>query len=469
MPKTTVPGFTTNPRDAKGWCHGHPQSTWDGKVGSKTKLFVAEGMKDLWRISQELQGAGLGSELAVLTSTHGSGIPEEWKDPEFWAPWDEVYLGQDADAAGQTMAQTCRRLAMRDVRRVRPPGKDGADWTDFFQTGGTLEAFEALLAAAPRLEHRLEEAKPDRPLDADADGEYAIERININGAFKKGQLYYPFRVRRTETIEVFESLPDGRRLKVPRKTHMLVTQIVRSDGDVLTPREMPAPPGTPDEDKIIALEDGTIITSIPRPEDFATWRTDSITAYIAAVSAGQGAAPAVRRDHGRSPRPPALDRLAAFRPRLRAHGRLRGDELRLQRLRRDPDAADERREGVGQVDDGRGDRRPQLQRPRPRRRLREGDDPVRGHGARASRPRRPREGGTAARAPGRGRVQRHQPDPEGLLQQEDRGEDGRRLRTATTSASSSTGRRSSPTSPDSIPSTRAGPTRSTAGRCRSMS
>jgi hypothetical protein len=287
MPKTTVPGFTTNPRDAKGWCHGNPQSTWDGKVGSKTKLFVAEGMKDLWRISQELQGSGLGSEVAVLTSTHGSGIPEEWKDPEFWAPWDEVYLGQDADPAGQTMAQTCRRLAARDVRRVRPPGKEGADWTDFFQGGGTIETFEALLMGAPRLEYRLEEARPNRPLDDDADGEYAIERININGAFKKGQLYYPFRVRRTETVEVFEHLPDGRRLKVPRKTHVLVTQIVRSDGDVLTPREMPAPPGTPDEDKIIALEDGTIITSIPRPEDFATWHTESITAYIAAVSAGQ--------------------------------------------------------------------------------------------------------------------------------------------------------------------------------------
>jgi hypothetical protein len=283
MPKTTIPGLTTNPKDAKGWCPGPPQSYWDGKVGHKTRLFVAEGMKDLWRISQEMQGTGLGSEMAVLTSTHGSGIPEEWKDTEFWAPWDEIYLGQDADQAGQSMAQKCRRFAMRDVRRVRPPGAEGADWTDYFQSGARLTDFEALLGNSPRLEARIEEAKPDRPLDADDDGEYAIERININGAYQKGQLYYPFRVRRTETVEVLEHLPDGRRIKVPKKTHVLVTQIVRSDGDILTPKEMPFPAGTPEEDRIIALEDGTIITSIPRPEDYATWRTENINAYIAQV------------------------------------------------------------------------------------------------------------------------------------------------------------------------------------------
>src|SRR6056297_465941 len=185
------------------------------------------------------------------------------------------------------MAQKCRRLAMRDVRRMRPPGIEGADWTDYFQSGARLTEFEARLSEAPRLEARIEEAKPDRPLDADDDGEYAIERININGAFQKGQLYYPFRVRRTETVEVLEHLPDGRRIKVPKKTHVLVTQIVRSDGDVLTPKEMPSPAGTADEDRIIALEDGTIITSIPRPEDYATWRTESINAYIAKVRENQ--------------------------------------------------------------------------------------------------------------------------------------------------------------------------------------
>lgn len=70
---------------------------------------------------------------------------------------------------------------------------------------------------------------------------------------------------------------------MPKKTHVLITQIVRSDGDILTPKEMPFPAGTPEEDRIIALEDGTIITSIPRPEDYATWRTESINAYIARV------------------------------------------------------------------------------------------------------------------------------------------------------------------------------------------
>ena len=287
IPKTTVPGFTTNPRDEKGWSTGSPLTYWNGPARGKTVLFVAEGMKDLWRLSQEIEGTSLDSRLAIITSTHGSGIPDEWRDSEFWKQWDAVYLGQDNDAAGERMAQKIREYAFRDIRRIEVPRAKGKDWTDFFQNGGSLEDFEELIETAPSLGLRLPEPSPNRPLEEDDDGTYEIERININGAFVGGYMYYPFRVRETRTESQWVTEADGTRHKQALKVHARLTQVVRSDGIVLTPREMPAPAGTPDDSRIVALEDGTIVSAVPNPEDYSTWRYRSIRQYIDNVQSGR--------------------------------------------------------------------------------------------------------------------------------------------------------------------------------------
>lgn len=287
IPKTTVPGFTTNPRDEKGWSTGSPLTYWNGRARGKTVLFVAEGMKDLWRLSQEVEGTSLDSRLAIITSTHGSGIPEEWRDSEFWKQWDAVYLGHDNDAAGERMAQKIREYAFRDIRRIEVSRTKGKDWTDFFHNGGTLEDLEELIEAAPSLGLRLPEPSPNRPLEEDDDGTYEIERININGAFVGGYMYYPFRVRETRTESQWVTEADGTRHKQALKVHARLTQVVRSDGIVLTPREMPAPAGTPDDSRIVALEDGTIVSAIPNPEDYSTWRYRSIRQYIDNVQSGR--------------------------------------------------------------------------------------------------------------------------------------------------------------------------------------
>lgn len=288
-PKTTVPGFTTNPRDDKGWSTGSPLTYWNGSARGKTVLFVAEGMKDLWRLSQEIEGTSLDSRMAIISSTHGSGIPEEWRDSDFWKPWDAVYLGHDNDAAGERMTQRIREYAFRDIRRLEVPRSEGKDWTDFFQNGGTLAQFEEMIDKAPSLGLRLPEPSPNRPLEEDDDGTYEIERININGAFVGGHMYYPFRVRETRTESQWVTELDGTRHKQSLKVHARLTQVVRSDGIVLTPREMPAPAGTPDDSRIVALEDGTIVSAVPNPEDYSTWRYSSIRQYIDNVQAGRPA------------------------------------------------------------------------------------------------------------------------------------------------------------------------------------
>ncbi|MFX4609043.1 hypothetical protein ABTB40_21015, partial [Acinetobacter baumannii] len=64
--------------------------------------------------------------------------------------WEEVYLGQDTDEAGETMARKVAELAGRPVIRVRVPEGMGKDWTDYFLAGGTPEAFRLLLEAGER-------------------------------------------------------------------------------------------------------------------------------------------------------------------------------------------------------------------------------------------------------------------------------------------------------------------------------
>lgn len=290
LPKTTVPNLTRNPRDKKGWCSGPPRSTWSGPVKDQSVLFVVEGPKDLWRLWQELADTSLGVRMALVSSTHGSGLPEEWKDRAFWQGWDLVYLGHDNDAAGEAIASKIRGLAGRDVLRVEVPRKMGKDWTDFFMKGGDVVAFEALLEKARPISAPIPLPQADETgidLEAEQDGVYAAKAINVNGAFHNGRMYYPFRVRRTQTGRRRRSLPDGSVVFVDEKQFSYETMVVRSDGVSLGIHRLPAPHGTEDEDRIIALDDGTIITNIPRPGEFSTWSFQGIQSFLQATQEGK--------------------------------------------------------------------------------------------------------------------------------------------------------------------------------------
>lgn len=288
MPKTTIPGLTQNPKDEKGWSHGAPQSYWSGKITDSHRiLFVCEGMKDLWRISQAIAGTSLAARVALVTSTHGSGIPDEWKRPAFWAmeTWDSVYLGHDNDEAGEKMASKIRDMAPRPVQRVEVPRGKGKDWTDFFQGGGTLEEFERLLATAPRMARPLPVPARGRPLEDRDYGDYECSAVNINGAVVNGLMYYPYRVETVKPVKVKHTMPDGSVMFLEEKAFGYQTKVVRSDGIELTPQVKRGWAGLDDEDRIIALDDGTVITAIPSPREFATWRRDSILRYVQAVEA----------------------------------------------------------------------------------------------------------------------------------------------------------------------------------------
>lgn len=284
MMKINVPGFSQNPMDQNGWCAGSPMTTWNGPAEGKRWLFVAEGVKDLWRTQQAIQGSSLDVRMAIISSTHGSAIPAEWSDPDFWAPWERVFLGHDNDAAGEKMAENVRALARREFHRVDVPRTTGKDWTDFFEADARkrgVEEFEELLKNARPLGVAAPQAAPAVPLGEQDDGIYEDRRININGAFVNGQMYYPFQVRKVETVRRKRNMPDGTSIMVPEKASFYETRVVRSDGAMLGMSFAPAPHGIDDEDKVILLDDGTEVLSMPRPREYSTWAWSSIQRFVA--------------------------------------------------------------------------------------------------------------------------------------------------------------------------------------------
>lgn len=266
-----VPGVTRNPTDQNGWMSGEVRTYYADAVGVQKGVFVCEGAKDVWRHWQAISGTPLASELLLITSTHGTAFPEEWKDPAFWARWDTVYFGQDNDEAGDLVALKLAELVGREARRVSVPRWYGKDWTDFWQSGGDVSEFAQLLDEAPVVSLRIQ---PEE--DAPGYGRFAYRPVNINGAFHGGHLYYTVQtlnrgvdVSRKETGE--EVVHDVERLE---------TVVVRSDRTVHSAVWAAAPKGTREKERVLRLTDGTLIDREPQANKYGTWSWDSIKTYL---------------------------------------------------------------------------------------------------------------------------------------------------------------------------------------------
>lgn len=253
-----IPGLTEGgPPKSTGWASGSAGVYWLTPMEGRTSIFVCEGAKDGWWLWQAIQGTLLADTLCIISSTHGSVIPVDWKDVTFWQGWEHVYLGQDADEAGDTMARKLRESAGRDVQRIRIPEGKGKDWTDFFKGGGTPAEFQQLLHSAGvfDVEVRILE-EPTLPHQV---GLHAATPVDVNSAFVNGHLYQPFRVLERQVEE--QQAADGTKTEVVLQRYR--TLVLRSDGVACTFDYLPAPRGTPKEDLVLALSDGTIIQKVP--------------------------------------------------------------------------------------------------------------------------------------------------------------------------------------------------------------
>jgi hypothetical protein len=264
-------------------CPGGAATYWSAAANGAADLLVVSRVTDLWRVAQALEKTHRGASTIIIASSRPDEIPAEWLDPDFWQRWRQVYIACAADTAGTELRERIRRAALRDLMDVAAPGTGG--WVEFFLSGGTAAQFEELLAKARPASAPFHTRREPMPLETEPDGFYGVEPININAAWSRGHLYYPVWGRETASI------PTGRapRDEAPElaRVYRFRARVVRSDGTILDCVELPAPSGTSRSEHVIALSDGTIITAMPRPREFATWRWESIECWKAARDAGE--------------------------------------------------------------------------------------------------------------------------------------------------------------------------------------
>ncbi len=270
-----VPGVTQDNRQKKlkAWSSGPARTYYSGATAKKKRLFVCDGLKDLWAIWDHIQETDLAHDLLLISSTNGgSGHPEEWKDASFWENWDAIYLGHDNDAAdvktgkkaGDEHAKSIARLAMREMRRVWPLGYK--DWNDFFLAGKTVEDFQKLLDEAYPLS--LKELKNDGP--GKTVGLHAATPVAIAGSFHNGYLY--------EAVDVLETRFDEDTGQLQER---LRTVVVRSDGTLHSVATMPAPKGTKQNQLVRRLvPDGTLLEGDVKPSPYCSWSWPSIQNFL---------------------------------------------------------------------------------------------------------------------------------------------------------------------------------------------
>ena len=290
MVKLNVPDLTVNPLDAESWCPGAPLTYWCGPDAEKPWLFVAPRIRDAWRISRAIRGTSLEARMAVIAPSDYGAVPEEWKSPGFWSDRQRVYLGHDNDDLGEQTASRIGMRIQRDFLRIEVPRNLGSNWIDFFNKIPEPEGVEALerqLEDAHVIGLKAPKATPSVPLADQEEGIYEDRRININGAFENGHMYYPFQVRRVEDIQRRKQKSDGKFDVFWEKATYYETRVVRSDGAMLGVRVAPAPRGVEDEDRAIVLDDGTEILSVPKPREFSTWTLPNIRKFTGDRNAGK--------------------------------------------------------------------------------------------------------------------------------------------------------------------------------------
>lgn len=283
-----IKDVTQNPTNENGWMKGSPQAYFTHPYRKQTKIFICEGIKDAWVIYQNLKENNLLKDILVCSSTHGSSIPDTFKDESFWGKFDKIYLGHDHDSAGDRIAEKLTEYIPKDCYRVKcpisyaqnakytasgevkPQSEWGADWTDFFKADSCIEEFLALLDDAPTCTTKIDENEHQDNFNI--EGRFNVSPIDINNAYINGKMYYPIQtlVRKKEFDEYNQEYFVER----------YETVVVRSDGTVHKAVKSPAPKGTPDSERVVRLSDGTLIRSEPKANDYGTWKWNNIDAYI---------------------------------------------------------------------------------------------------------------------------------------------------------------------------------------------
>lgn len=277
-----MPGVTVNPQAPVGWGPGAPMVYRLGSFSRDALAIVATDVVDAWIAFQLARGSR--PDVAFLSRSKPDGWPSEWRSTEFWSGFSGVLLLPGAGSA-DFLQEIAPRMG-RPLDRVRLP----APYGDLRSVGCAQEP--------PPLDDLVAATEPwtmvtPAPISDDRGGVERLGRfeaapVSVVGAFSGGWLYYPFAVEE-------RTLRHDARGDVGTVVHSYETMVLRSDGRFLTTELLPAPRGTPVDQRILVLSDGTRILAEPVASRTGTWSFASIRRY---AEWHAGAAPQPFRSFG---------------------------------------------------------------------------------------------------------------------------------------------------------------------------
>jgi hypothetical protein len=234
-------------------------------------VIVFESVWDLWLTWQSLYQDRSELNLLLTCPTPGNSLSAEFQSAEFWNKFETIYLGQSNTLTGDKKAIHIAEIAGCETRRLRPSLNFGKSWTEFWRNKGPVKEFYRILSEASIIG-----AKISTETDCGSKlGRFGYKPVDIATAFHRGHLYYPVRTL-VNSLETSKGLQGEISSQITSRTEVVV---VRSDRTIHTVKAEPAPRGTPPEDRILRLTDGTLIESHPQASRFSTWFWASIEAY----------------------------------------------------------------------------------------------------------------------------------------------------------------------------------------------
>lgn len=260
-----IPDVTVNPVGQTSWGPGPSQIYRLGSFAPDADAFVAFEPMDCW-LAWQLAG---GSQPAAtfIARSHAQGWPTEWSSPGFWSRFRRIVL-----VPGPGMSDFEQRIGPKIGRTI-----ERLDLPAPFGTLGEMvrspdrPSFDDLVAGAKAIVGVVVRGVAD--VAEDALGSFAAAPVRVAGAFVNGFSYYPFAIESRE-LETLDATTRG------RMVHSYSTMIVRSDGHVLSTEVLPAPRGTPADQRILALSDGTRIVSEPIASRTGTWSFAAIQRFV---------------------------------------------------------------------------------------------------------------------------------------------------------------------------------------------
>ncbi len=262
-----IPGMTVNPARETAWSRGLPCTYFSEKYDRQTFLLVCNDVWDLWLTQQALRESEINLLLICATPDELNLFPDEWRKHAFWERFEKIFLGFHNTKAGDVKTVKTAQLVVGETRRLRSPLVSGTSWAEFWQNGGTVKEFYRIISDAGIIGTAISTGNPNSN-ENNATGRFGYKPMDIATAFHNGHLYYPVRTLVNSQEDIASPI-----------TARTETVVVKSDRTIHTVREEPAPRGTPPEERILRLTDGTLVESPPKASIYSTWSWASIEAY----------------------------------------------------------------------------------------------------------------------------------------------------------------------------------------------